>query len=334
MSAPGGSAVPREAPREVQTSGLLPDFFIVGHPKSGTTALYEMLRPHPQIYLPAGKEPWFFASELHERPPPRPEGIPATLDEYRALFRGAAPGQRVGEATPLYLWSRTAAQRIAEVVPAAQIVAIVREPVSFLRSLHLQFVQTYIETENDFAKALALEDRRRRGEQMPRHTYWPSALLYSDFVRYAEQLGRYRERFGAERMLVLVYEDFREDNEAAVRSVFRFLGIDDEVAIARSEANPTVHVRSQRMNELLHAVSVGRGPLSKALKAAVKAATPRTWRRRALAATKQRVVYGRPQPADGALERELRSRFKPQVLALSEYLGRDLVERWGYADVD
>ena len=50
----------------------LPDFFIVGHSKSGTTALYEMLRQHPQIYLPAAKEPWFFADELHERTPPRP----------------------------------------------------------------------------------------------------------------------------------------------------------------------------------------------------------------------------------------------------------------------
>jgi len=55
-------------------TGRLPDFFIVGQPKSGTTALYEMLRRHPEIFMPASKEPWFFADELHERPPPRPEG--------------------------------------------------------------------------------------------------------------------------------------------------------------------------------------------------------------------------------------------------------------------
>ena len=72
--------------------GALPDFFIVGHPKSGTTALYQMLRPHPQIYLPESKEPWFFATELHERTPPRPGGTPTTLDEYRGWFRGAASG--------------------------------------------------------------------------------------------------------------------------------------------------------------------------------------------------------------------------------------------------
>src|SRR4029077_6491967 len=120
-----------------------PDFFIVGHAKSGTTALYEMLREHPQIFLPRSKEPWFFAEELHERTPPRPEGTPRTLEEYTAWFAGAQPGQRVGEATVLYLWCRPAAGAIAAVQPEARIVAILREPASFLRSLHLQLVEAY-----------------------------------------------------------------------------------------------------------------------------------------------------------------------------------------------
>src|SRR6476469_4658818 len=98
----------------------IPDFFIVGHGKSGTTALYEMLVRHPQIYMPAGKEPWFFASELHERTPPRPEGTPRTLAEYEALFSAARPDQRVGEASAQYLWSRTAAAAIADVQPEAR----------------------------------------------------------------------------------------------------------------------------------------------------------------------------------------------------------------------
>jgi hypothetical protein len=313
--------------------GRLPDFFIVGHPKCGTTALYEMLRRHPQIYMPDGKEPWFFATELHERPPPRPEGIPATLAEYRALFNSASADQRVGEATPMYLWSHSAAERIADVQPDARFVAILREPVSFLRSLHLQFVQTYVETQNDFRTALALEPERRQGRQVPRHSYWPRALLYSDYVRYVEQLNRYRAIFGPERMLVLIYDDFRRDNADTVRRVLRFLDVSDAAAIETVEANPTVHVRSQRLHHLVHAVSVGRGPTSLAVKETLKALTPRHWRRRALAATKQRVVYGKPRPVDEQLTLELRARFKPEVIALSEYLDRDLVNLWGYGDL-
>ncbi len=86
-------------------------------------------------------------------------------------------------------------------------------------------MQTNIETESDLARALALEPARREGRSMPRHTYWPQTLLYSEHVRYVEQLRRYREHFAPEQMLVLVYDDFRSDNEATVRRVLRFLDV-------------------------------------------------------------------------------------------------------------
>ncbi|HWG09805.1 MAG TPA: sulfotransferase [Solirubrobacteraceae bacterium] len=310
--------------------GRVPDFFIVGQPKSGTTALYSMLRRHPQIFLPESKEPWFFADELHERTPPRPEGTARTLEQYRALFAAAQPGQIVGEATPLYLWSRTAASRIAEVKPQARIVAILREPAELLRSLHLQFLESYVETEHDLASALALEPERRAGRSIPRHTYWPKALLYSEHVRYVEQLRRYENVFPREQMLVLIYDDFRADNEGTVRQALRFLGADESIAVGSVRANPTVRPRSRALNELIHAVSVGRGPVSLAVKGAVKAVTPRQARRRALRAAKQRVLYAQPGPPDEPLMLELRRRFAPEVVALSEHLGRDLVSRWGY----
>jgi Sulfotransferase family len=313
--------------------GRIPDFFIVGQPKSGTTALHSMLRRHPQVFLPESKEPWFFADELHERTPPRPEGTPRTLAQYTALFAAAEAGQRVGEATPLYLWSHTAAARIAAAQPRAQIVAILREPASLLRSLHLQFLESYVETEHDLTKALALEPERRAGRKVPRHTYWPKALLYSEHVRYVEQLRRYEEVFGSEQMLVLIYDDFRDDNEGTVARVLRFLGLDDSIAVGSVEANPTVRARSQGMNELIHALSVGRGPVSRALKGAVKALTPQRARRRALRAAKQRVLYAEPDPPDERLMLELRRRYAPEVAALSEHLGRDLVSLWGYDEL-
>jgi hypothetical protein len=327
-----GAATKSSAPQiETRSASLrLPDFFIVGNPKSGTTALYEMLRSHPQIYMPAGKEPWYFAAELHERTPPRPEGTPTTLEQYAALFAAAAPQQRAGEASALYLWSRTAARAISEVQPDARIIAILREPASFLRSLHLQFVETYIETEADFRKALALEDDRRAGRMVPQYTYWPQALLYSEHVRYAEQLRRYRDLFGAERMLVLIYDDFLRDNDATVRQVLRFLDVDDTLPIEVSQANPTVRVRSPRLHQLVHAVSVGHGPFSLAVKEGLKTVLPQGFRREALQSAQARFVYSEPLPPDERLMAELRARFKDEVVALGEYLDRDLLELWGY----
>ncbi len=324
------TSLPDQRARTPTKNTRLPDFFIVGQPKAGTTALYEILRRHPQIFMPAGKEPWYFARELHERTPPRPEGTPTTLEQYLALFAAAGGGQRVGEASALYLWSRTAARGIAEVAPEARIVAILREPASLLRSLHLQFVETYVETEADLGKALALEEARRQGRQLPRHTYWPQALLYSEHVRYVEQLRRYQEWFGRDRMQVLVYDDFRADNETTVRQVLSFLDVDDSVPLAAIEANPTVRARSQHLNELLHAVSVGRGPFSLAVKGTIKAVTPTRLRRGARDAVQRHIVFGEPSPPDADLMSKLRRRFRGEVEALSEYLGRDLVTLWGY----
>jgi Sulfotransferase family len=312
----------------------VPDFFIVGHFKCGTTALYRMLAGHPQIYMPDTKELWFFSPELRSRFREPNDLRPETLDGYLSLFAAAGPQQCAGEASPSYLMSDTAAARIAEVAPAARIIAILREPASFLRSFHLQCVQNHIETETDLGKALSLEPARRRGEQIPRHCARPHELLYSEHVRYVEQLRRYEAVFPAEQVLVLIYDDFRSDNEGTVRTVLRFLDVDDEIPVQAIEANPTVRVRSQRLHELVHEVSLGRGPVSRTAKAGIKALTPTRLRREALRAARRRVVYGHTRPPDESVMLELRQRFKPQVLALSEHLGRDLVTLWGYGDVD
>jgi hypothetical protein len=315
--------------------GRVPDFFIVGHPKSGTTALYEMLRQHPQIFMPELKEPWFFASERHTRPDsPASGALPDTLEEYLALFEAATPDQRVGEASARYLWSRTAASAIAQVQPAARIIAILREPASFLRSLHLQMVSQHQETEKDLRRAVGLEEARRQGRYVSRSpSYWPQVLMYSDYVRYVEQLRRYDELFGAEQVLVLIYDDFRLDNEATVRTVLSFLGVDDTHPVQTLEANPTVRVRSLRFNNLMRAVYIGEGPVSRAVKSSVKALTPRELRRATLKTVQRRALFGDAGPPDERLMRELRSRFKPEVVAASEYLRRDLVSLWRYDDV-
>jgi hypothetical protein len=318
------------AGRAASAAGRVPDFFVVGHAKSGTTALHRMLAHHPQLFMPEPKEPWFFCTDMAYRFAPRMGSTPASLAEYRALYAGAPKGSLVGEASSSYLWSRTAAAGIAEQRPDARIVAILREPASFLRSLHLQLVQTHVENRRDLRRALELEDARRRGKRIPRRSHRPQLLMYSDHVRYAEQLKRYEAAFGRERMLVLIYDDFRADNPGTVRRVLRFLGVDDSVSVEPVDANPTVLLRSQMLDTLLHEVSVGRGPAAAAVKRAIKAATPTALRRRALHGAQRHVLLGRVDPADEVLMAELRVRFKDEVVAVSEYLERDLVGLWGY----
>jgi len=324
---------PAAVPAVAAAAPRIPDFFIVGHAKTGTTALYQMLRRHPEIFMPELKEPLYFATDLRMRfQRPSAGALPTQLEDYLALFAGAAPGQLAGEASSSYLWSHDAARLIAALQPKAKIIAILREPAAFVRSLHLQLLQNHIESEKDLRKALALEPARREGKRIPRRSTRPQALFYSERVKYVEQLRRYEALFAPEQMLVLIYDDFRHHNEATVRRVLRFLEVDDTVAIETAEANPTVLMRSQQLDELVHRFSVGRGPFSRAVKHAVKSLVPPRLRREALQRAQQQVVLGPAPPADAALLGELRRRYREEVVALSEHLGRDLVAEWGYDD--
>jgi hypothetical protein len=323
---PGGEELELRDPR-------VPDFFIVGQPKSGTTALYAMLRTHPQIFMPDFKEPRFYADDLPSRfQEPRASGLPAeTYEDYLALFAPAGEGQLVGEASTAYIWSQSAASRIARARPEAKIIVILREPAAYLRSLHLQLMEIRIEDAKTLRKALALEDERRAGRHVPREIgNWPQVLLYTDRVAYVEQLRRYHAVFAPEQVLVLIYDDFRADNEGTVRRVLAFLGVDQQAPVTVTEANPTVRMRSARVDGMVRSVTVGGNPIARNARRALKLVLPESARERLRFLIWRRLVFGSPRPADEELTIELRRRFKGEVQELSEYLGRDLVKLWGY----
>lgn len=317
-------------------SGRIPDFFIIGHQKCGTTALHEMLSLHPQIFMPYEKEPRYFATDLRSRLGQRETpGRPLTLEGYLRLFSDATPEQRIGEASPQYIRSRVAPRAIAEAQPTARIVAVLREPAAFLRSFHLQSVQNHLETETDLANALALEANRREGRDIPPRCHQPQALLYSNHVRYAQQLQAYFAAFPRENVLVLIYEDLREDNEGVVRELLRFLDVQDDVPIEVVETERLRHVRSRPLHELTGVLRAARRNQEAASPAwrVVSRLTPEPMRRGVLGKAWRRAVYTDRSEQDPELMLALRRRFKPEVEKLGELLGRDMVARWGYQGI-
>ena len=325
-------AVPTARTVEVDGRQMrVPDFFIAGHQKCGTTALYLMLSQHPQMFMSDVKEPRYFVPELF-----RPGRELNKLDSYLSLFEQAAPGQLVGDASPQYIRFPAAAARIAELQPDARIVVILREPASFLRSFHMQMVHRDIEPERRLRRALELEAERREGRRLPRGNVSPEPLFYSSHVRYVEQLESYAGVFGRERMLVLIYDDFRADNEATVRSVLHFLGADETVAVAPEETKPLKEVRVQSLMRVADRARQARyDPAGAgALGRTVNRLTPRMLHSSGVRARWRRVVYKQPDPPDEDLTRELRVRFAPEVHALSRFLDRDLVGEWGYDRID
>jgi hypothetical protein len=309
----------------------MPDFFIAGNPRSGTTALYRMLRQHPEIFMPDFKEPRFFAPETHVRAPDpaRPEVRPRTLEAYMALFADALPGQRVGDGSPQYLRSPEAPKLIAEQRPDARIIAILREPTAYLRSYHLGSVKSNVENERDLGRAMALEPARREGRELPPGVENPAWLMYSEHVRYLEHLRRFEAVFGPEQMLVLIYDDYRNNGEQTLRSVLRFLEVDERHTPEQFESKrePLRGVRFLALHRATRALKMARhrperaGPLLRTVARLTPRRAEEAWRR---------LVYKTPPAPDEAFLDELRARLKPEVVALGEHLGRDLVTLWGY----
>jgi hypothetical protein len=127
------------------------------------------------------------------------------------------------------------------------------------------------------------------------------------------------EVFPAEQVLVLIYDDFRRENQAVVRAVLRHLEVDDTAPISVRQVNPTVTVRARRLHELTHALATGRGPLARATRASATALAPRRLNHESAIAIRNRIFFTAPPPraatplqAGGAGARRL-SRTRPRT---------------------
>ena len=167
-----------------------PNLFIVGAPRCGTTRLHADLARHPQVFMPARKEPHFGTdiNEAFERHQGRPQPhLLRDLQSYLSLFEAAGDARVIGESSVYYLYSDAALAGIRTFQPDARILVLLREPVEFLHSLHGRLYSMIDETQ-PFERALELEPARRAGRSVPRTVRYPARLHYSDFARFSERL--------------------------------------------------------------------------------------------------------------------------------------------------
>lgn len=302
------------------------DFAIVGQAKSGTTALAEFLSRHSQICISVPKEPGHFATDLMEESDAF-HGRPAyfefrTAEDYGAVFAHCRPGQLRGDASTAYLYSKVAASNLKAVNPELKVLIMLREPVSFMHSLHAQYVNETTEDEADFARALEKETLRKAGKGIPSRVRCPSYLFYRERARYSEQLGRYYALFPRESILAMTMEEFRRDNEEHYRLVLDFLGVDSGDLPSFRVVHASKAPRSRRLNQVLN---------TPAFKSALfKALGPRRYT--AVSKGVAGLVLKEQRRADlpPALERELRDELGAEVDRVSEIVGRDLRPVWGY----
>jgi hypothetical protein len=291
----------------------MPNFLLIGAMKAGTTAFYQHLDQHPQVYMSPFKEPNFFAFEgekLDFRAPSDIEGLNryavTEIEEYRALFDGVSGEKAVGEASHWYMYKAEASERIKHHIPEARLIAVLRDPAERAYSEFLHFVRDGDEPITDFAEALRQEKARIRAN-------WTMGL-YVDRGYYYTQLKRYFDRFDRDQIRIYLYEDLRDDPEFVMRETFRFLKVDDTF-VPDTSIRP--NVSGVPKNKALHVLLNG----SRRAKAVFEPILPAGAIRYAKDLRSRNLVKPQMPPET---RRQLVATYREEILNLQDLIQRDL----------
>jgi hypothetical protein len=181
----------------------LPTFVVIGAMKAGTVSLRHYLDEHPQVFLGRGgrfSEPNFFIAE---------ENWSRGRGWYESLFAGAGRAAAVGECSPCYTWAhvyRGVPERMAQVVPEARLVYVVRDPIARMQSMYMHQVS-------------AGRERRRPEVALLDDRYLGPSL-------YGFQLAAFLDHFDRGQVLVIASETLRDRPREALSAVFGHLAVD------------------------------------------------------------------------------------------------------------
>ena len=200
-----------------------PNLFIVGAPRSGTTSLYNYLNTHPEVFMCPIKEPAFFG--IHR----------ISLREYLMLFQEVQNERYIGEASTNCLSSFCAPQEIKRFNPDAKIIICVREPVALLESYYNYNVFMGVET-NPIEQVVTSDK-------------------YLPFTNFVNPIRRYKELFDPNVHLIL-FDDLKADSEAVYSHLLDFLGLESTLPSTFQPHNPSMGVKSGRLNRFLRSKGI------------------------------------------------------------------------------
>lgn len=223
---------------------VLPNFLIVGAAKAGTTSLYDYLGQHPDLFFSDVKGSHFFSATK--------AFTARNLDEYQGLFTRHNGERAIGETCVSYLFDPTSPERIKSALGPVRILISLRNPVDRAFS-HWQYFHNLGWEDLTFDQALAVEDERFYSEtfQTTCAAPVPSGYFYHRRGLYTDQVRRYLETFGSDRVKVLIFEQWVQNPVATCQDIFRFLEIDPSFT-PQIEVKNAAHVtRSRRLHDLL-----------------------------------------------------------------------------------
>jgi hypothetical protein len=293
----------------------MPNFLIIGTAKAGTTALYNYLKQHPQIYMSSVKEPEFFAYEgrkLNFRGPGdhhTNRNAVTDIEVYSALFAKVSSETAVGEASPLYLYIPGTSERILRHIPDAKLIAILRNPIDRAYSHFWEMVRDGREPLGDFSLAIRAEETRIRDN-------WACGWHYKRMGFYHEQLERYLDRFDRNQIKIYLSENLKASPVGVVQEIFEFLGVEDTFVPDTSLKH---NVSGIPKSQALHTFVRRPHPI----KSVFRPFVPEQLRLRIMTSLRARNLRQAP-PLSPQVRKELAQVYREDVLKLQELIQRDL----------
>ena len=195
------------------------NFFIIGAPKCGTTALAEYLSEHNDIFMSDPKEIHYFANDFENYRNVK------TLAEYELLFNSVDNEKAIGEGSVFYFYSEEAMERIKLYNEDAKLILMLRNPVEMVPSLHAQLIVSGDEDILDFEEAWFASEKRKNGHNIFRYTREIKILFYDEIAKYSQQLMNVRKHFDEQKIKVILFDDFKRDPKRIYEEVLDFLDV-------------------------------------------------------------------------------------------------------------
>lgn len=239
----------------------IPDFFIVGAPKCGTTTLYSWLKDHPDLFLPEQKEPHYFAQHLSDRYC-RVRHKEAYLD----LFSSAEEGQKCGEASVLYGFYIQSIKEILTFNPTAKIIYMLRNPVSMMPSYHAQLLVNLEEDQKNIEKAWGFQEERKIGKNFPKTFRDPHLLQYREVCAVGMHLKNILDLVPEEQRLIILLDDLAGNPEKIYHQVLSFLNVRDNGREDFLKANESAGIQFTFLQKILTSQSSFMKPIRRLAK--------------------------------------------------------------------
>lgn len=298
----------------------VPNFFIIGAPKCGTTSLAEYLREHPNVFFTDPKEPHYVASDL-----PRKELV-SNDEEYLQLYAGATDQHTArGEGSVWGLYSEVAATKILQLNPEARIIVMLRNPVEQVQSMHSYWVAIGMEDQLSFRKAWALQDERLQGRQLPRASKVRRLYQYAEIAKFGQQVKRLLDTVPASQVKIVLLEDLKRDAEKVYSEILDFLDLEEpEQPLQFDVHNENKVVRSTFIASAVRRIPTILEPYVKAFKRVTGIKNLHIMHMINKLEKRVNQKPGRRQTIDEETKSMLCELFREDVSLLEELLDRDL----------